>query len=1077
MNHPSDRDRNTQLLAMFGSVESTKDRFLNQTRAAREERALCENQEIAARCIQKYVRRWLSKRRLSSEILLRFDELFCELLKNESNPCTKPALHIFENLKSFLTIYKRERDKDRMDKVNIYLVRSLDSESPIFSYIGVGLLKNSSISWISHMKQLLHFCLLDLMELHPEKSSEYKSILLRLHTLLSFTSTTSWAIMKSTEMEKLRAGMNQLCSNVMGYLVNNGFYPTMKVLLTRGLCRKKITLQPVAVSTIATLTLRPLMFSKMSENLIMEYLIHILSVPTVVHHLNHGEECQNTPLSWKNELFLKILMSLSTEANLTIISKALGGNYLLCLLGNLVESANFQKHESTENLYYPHFILAVINLLNSIQQYVVAKKSNTTYWHPILSWLEQPEDYTLQDTVPIVKSQLSHLWTGDIVIKLICEPLDELVGKCSPVQSSSSKTPIFRKAPWVKKNNLSKQFFKFGSPETNKIGMICSLYHTALQTFKEIRSTILTGLCYMDRQILHDLWIFLENLGDNCGLETFLNQFCINTEKLPYEFMVLILFCDCMNHHVTLSDDIEMYEQQNPFKLSDFVQMSYFLNLFLYRLICQRPSEVKTISTHPVFVSLYSLLTTLYRRDCQKPFCPNNHWLIKDVRTSSFLDDIKKGKPNTTFLLSKMPHILPHHERVRIFRRYISDENETLSPPESSNDNLQTTLITVHRSRMIEDGYRQLSMLSPQALKGIIRVRFINEQGLDEAGIDQDGVFKEFLEETIKRVFNPSFSLFKVTSDNRLYPSSTSYVQDNHLSLFEFIGRMLGKAVYEGIVVDIPFASFFVSQFCGQAGGVFYSCLDELASLDQDLYRSLTMIKHYDGDVSDLELTFSVDENVMGKLVTYELKPGGKAILVTNDNKINYIHSMAQFRMYVQIKDQIAAFTKGFRSLIKPEWFPLFSTPEWQRLISGDNVPIDLRDLRKHTQYYGGFHDKHRVISWLWDILENDFSESERSLFLKFVTSCSRSPLLGFAHLEPAFSVRCVEVSDDDDTGDTIGSVIRGFFTIRKKDPQNRLPTSSTCFNLLKLPNYRKKCTLREKLRYAVSSNTGFELS
>ena len=46
------------------------------------------------------------------------------------------------------------------------------------------------------------------------------------------------------------------------------------------------------------------------------------------------------------------------------------------------------------------------------------------------------------------------------------------------------------------------------------------------------------------------------------------------------------------------------------------------------------------------------------------------------------------------------------------------------------------------RSRIVEDGYRQLAMLPPQALKGVIRVRFINEQGLDEAGIDQDGVFK-----------------------------------------------------------------------------------------------------------------------------------------------------------------------------------------------------------------------------------------------------------------------------------------------------------------------------------------------
>lgn len=63
------------------------------------------------------------------------------------------------------------------------------------------------------------------------------------------------------------------------------------------------------------------------------------------------------------------------------------------------------------------------------------------------------------------------------------------------------------------------------------------------------------------------------------------------------------------------------------------------------------------------------------------------------------------------------------------------------------------------------------------------------------------------------------------------------------------------------------------------------------------------------------------------------------------------------------------------------------------------------------------------------------------------------------------------------DTGDTLGSVLRGFFTIRKREPGGRLPTSSTCFNLLKLPNYSKKSVLREKLRYAISMNTGFELS
>lgn len=54
-----------------------------------------------------------------------------------------------------------------------------------------------------------------------------------------------------------------------------------------------------------------------------------------------------------------------------------------------------------------------------------------------------------------------------------------------------------------------------------------------------------------------------------------------------------------------------------------------------------------------------------------------------------------------------------------------------------------------------------------------------------------------------------------------------------------------------------------------------------------------------------------------------------------------------------------------------------------QKLISGDNAPIDLLDLRRTTQYYGGFHDSHRVILWLWEVLQKDFTEKERSLFLK----------------------------------------------------------------------------------------------
>jgi len=93
---------------------------------------------------------------------------------------------------------------------------------------------------------------------------------------------------------------------------------------------------------------------------------------------------------------------------------------------------------------------------------------------------------------------------------------------------------------------------------------------------------------------------------------------------------------------------------------------------------------------------------------------------------------------------------------------------------------------------------------------------------------------------------------------------------------------------------------------------------------------------------------------------------------------------MAHFRLYVQIKHQLSRFVTGFRSIISPDWLGLFSAPELQTVLSGeacDDVPM--RDLRAHTQYYGGFHSNHRVVLWLWDVLENDFTPEERRLFLK----------------------------------------------------------------------------------------------
>ena len=70
-------------------------------------------------------------------------------------------------------------------------------------------------------------------------------------------------------------------------------------------------------------------------------------------------------------------------------------------------------------------------------------------------------------------------------------------------------------------------------------------------------------------------------------------------------------------------------------------------------------------------------------------------------------------------------------------------------------------------------------------------------------------------------------------------------------------------------------------------------------------------------------------------------------------------------------------------------------------------------DLKKNVRYLGGYHGNHRVILWFWDITLNEFTEEEKSALLKFVTSCSRPPLMGFSSMSPPFSIRAVDESEE----------------------------------------------------------------
>ncbi|KAK3607654.1 hypothetical protein CHS0354_010642 [Potamilus streckersoni] len=477
------------------------------------------------------------------------------------------------------------------------------------------------------------------------------------------------------------------------------------------------------------------------------------------------------------------------------------------------------------------------------------------------------------------------------------------------------------------------------------------------------------------------------------------------------------------------------------------------------------------------------LVRQLYTRDARRHFCPFHHWLSDRVkiqaegpsqiyranhsvftrrpfRTMQSLTKTQyedEGPPlsnkdvKNLVILTELPFVVSFEERVKIFQKLIQKDREDQQGNLVHFMSGPSIGVTIRRNYIYEDAFDKLSPENEPNLKLKMRVQLVNAAGLDEVGVDGGGIFREFLSQLLKTGFDPNRGFFSQTTDHFLYPNpQSSILVENFTEHFYFLGRMLGKALYENMLIELPFASFFLSKILSRHSGDLD--IHHLASLDPQMYKNLLFLKHYDGSVEDLGLDFSTVESQFGETKMEELKPGGRNIPVTSSNRIEYIHLMADYKINKQIRPHCIAFRRGLSDLINLEWLRMFDHHELQVLISGAPVPIDLDDMKRHTHYSGGYTDDHPVIQVFWKVVEQ-FTEDQKRKLLKFVTSCSRPPLLGFKDLYPALAIHYGGSESD------------------------RLPTASTCMNLLKLPEIIDERTMRQKLLYAVESEAGFELS
>ncbi|KAG6876550.1 hypothetical protein C0992_012473 [Termitomyces sp. T32_za158] len=332
----------------------------------------------------------------------------------------------------------------------------------------------------------------------------------------------------------------------------------------------------------------------------------------------------------------------------------------------------------------------------------------------------------------------------------------------------------------------------------------------------------------------------------------------------------------------------------------------------------------------------------------RKPFVPAGHWLAtSQIDVQTFVEaaifeerELSSTVPDSPVLpiprnngyskrqlahlsprlgvLNNIPFAIPFDVRVSVFRHFVVNDAVARASSRGYGDSPffygnGRHRVQIRRGSVAQDGFDRLAEAD---LKAPLEIVFIDQFGAEEAGIDGGGVFKEFFTSLCTEVFDTDRGLWLANKKNELYPNPHRYAVESHsLNWYRFIGRILGKAMYDGILVDVAFAGFFLAKWLGRQ-----SFLDDLASLDPDLYNGLVFLKHYTGNFEDLALNFTIAVDELGITRSVDLIPNGNNVAVTKENRLQYIQLISHYRLTKQIRLQSEAFFDGLSEMIDLRW-------------------------------------------------------------------------------------------------------------------------------------------------------------
>ncbi|KAA6354569.1 MAG: putative E3 ubiquitin-protein ligase Itchy, partial [Streblomastix strix] len=247
----------------------------------------------------------------------------------------------------------------------------------------------------------------------------------------------------------------------------------------------------------------------------------------------------------------------------------------------------------------------------------------------------------------------------------------------------------------------------------------------------------------------------------------------------------------------------------------------------------------------------------------------------------------------------------------------------------------------VRRKHILEDSFSALMKTDPEKLKLRLNVLLYGEDAVDYGGIS-----REWFTLILPEITNSNYALFKGGGDVDKYIyhiNSLSYVNQDHLQQFRFLRIVLAKALFENFQVDTHFSHLIYITLLDLP-----FLLSDLKQIDSDAYKSLVFIA--ENDPSGLMLDFTLTITEFDQMKEIELKPNGKDIEITQENKKEYIKLVIKHKLTYNIVRQLREIQKSFHDLLPYGCLKAFTPAELEIMLCGVDQ-IDLEDWKANTDY------------------------------------------------------------------------------------------------------------------------------